>query len=95
MKHFDFKILINKDAKKARLWCREHFGELEIKHLTVKCRQWNKGRTKLIRTYTKNIGTVYDVEKNAWYNKVGGDANPRAFYFKHIIDAMAFKLRWI
>lgn len=88
MKHYDFKILINnEETTKARRWCREHFGELKI---TVK--QFKRRYKTNPMSYTC-YRSIYDLEQNIWYNKIGG--NPRAFYFKNIVDATAFKLRWI
>ena len=81
------------DVKNARKWCRKQFGELEVIHKAVQSSGWNRERTKQIRPHLIYVGPMYDVEKNTWYNKVGG--NPRAFHFKCPMDAIAFKLRWM
>ncbi len=95
MKKFPFKILLDtcEEVKPARKWCRKQFGELEVVHTHVKRMGWNKDKTKKDRPYLGYIGAIYDVDKNLWYNKVGD--NPRAFFFKCPIDAIAFKLRWL
>ena len=81
MKHFPYKVLLvdYDTVKQARIWCCKEFGE-----------------QPLIRSAWRNkffAQIIYDVEKGTWYNKV--KVNPRAFYFKCPIDAMAFKLRWL
>jgi len=83
MRYFAYRILIDdvRDARKARKWCTEQFGKLGLINKKIK-----KGWI---------ISSVYDVENNSWYNKLGGKANPCAFHFKDECDAMAFKLRWL
>lgn len=81
LKYFPYKVLlIDYDiVKKARIWCIKEFG-----------------KQPLTRSAWKNdflSQIIYDVEKGTWYNKVGDE--PKAFYFKCPIDAIAFKLRWL
>lgn len=81
LKHFPHKVLLIdcNTVKKARIWCIKEFGKQPLV-----CSAW---KTNFLNQL------IYDVEKGTWYNKVGGE--PKAFYFKCPIDAIAFKLRWL
>ncbi len=74
----------------ARRWCLDEFGKIPVIY-----REITGINKKTGKKYNKYIGLTYDDKEARWLQRSESKNNPKAFYFKDIIDAMAFKLRWI
>lgn len=80
------KLTSDKDAKKARKWCKENFGDIPLRVLTIVHNKNNK------KTRWKERFEIYDEDNARWVHRLN---DPTRFKFQDEEDAMAFKLVWL